>query len=332
MARQRAADRHRRRIGVADLAEHDDVGVLTQKGAQRSAEGQADLLLELHLVHPFERILDRVLDRKDVARLAVQPPERRVERRALARAGRSGDQRHAVRARDGRLVVGELPLRETEVRELQQFGMARQQAQHDFLSVDRRKRRDTQVELALAPVVEDAPVLRQTALRNIQVRHNLDLVDDRGVVAPIEHVLLYKLAVDAQADATALLVGLEMDIARILVERLADQIRQKSLSAADLAPIRRPVRRGAGLLPAVVAVQQQGELVRPDRFDLYPESGQHLDLLRHGSVVAPPLSGAQHGSILTGVRYEPVTPCLGGGKQLHDLGRYALRKGHGSEM
>ena len=67
MARQRAADRHRRRIGVADLAEHDDVGVLTQKGAQRSAEGQADHLLELHLVHPFERILDRVLDRKDVA-------------------------------------------------------------------------------------------------------------------------------------------------------------------------------------------------------------------------------------------------------------------------
>ena len=117
MARRRAADRHRRRIGVADLAEHDDVRVLTQKGAQRSAEGQADLLFALYLVHSLERVFDRVLDRKDVARLAVQPPERRIERRALARAGRSGDQRHAVRARDGRLVVGELPLRETEVRE-----------------------------------------------------------------------------------------------------------------------------------------------------------------------------------------------------------------------
>ena len=105
-------------------------------------------------------------------------------------------------------------------------------------------------------MVKDTPVLRQTALRNIQVRHDLDLVDDRGVVAPIEHVLLYKLAVDAQADATALLVGLEMDIARILVERLADQIRQKSLSAADAAQVGRPPRYRTSLLPAVVAVQQ----------------------------------------------------------------------------
>ena len=331
MARQRAADRHRRRIGVADLAEHDDVRVLTQKGAQRSAEGQADLLFELYLVHSLERVFDRVLDRKDVARLAVQPPERRIERRALARAGRSGDQRHAVRARDGRLVVGELPLRETEVRELQQFGMARQQAQHDFLSVNRRKRRDTQVELAIAPVVEDAPVLRQAALRNVQIRHDLDLVDDRGVAAPVEHVLLDELAVDAQADAATLLVGLEMDVARIFVECFADQVRKKALSAADAAQVGRPPRYRASLLPAVVAVQQQGELVRPDRFDLHPESGQHLDLLRRGSVVAPLLSGTQHDPVPAVVRHEPVVPRFGGSEQLHDLGRYALGKGHGSE-
>ena len=331
MARQRAADRHRRRIGVADLAEHDDVRVLTQKGAQRSAEGQADLFLELHLVHPFERVLDRVLDREDVARLAVQPPERRVERRALARTGRSGDQRHAVRAGDRLRIVGQLPLRETEVRELQQLGVAREQAQHDFLSVNRRKRRDAQVELAIAPVVEDAPVLRQAALRNVQIRHDLDLVDDRGVAAPVEHVLLDELAVDAQADAATLLVGLEMDVARIFVECFADQVRKKALSAADAAQVGRPPRYRASLLPAVVAVQQQGELVRPDRFDLHPESGQHLDLLRRGSVVAPLLSGTQHDPVPAVVRHEPVVPRFGGSEQLHDLGRYALGKGHGSE-
>ena len=209
--------------------------------------------------------------------------------------------------------------------------MARQQAQHDFLSVNRRKRRDTQVELAIAPVVEDTPVLRQTTLRNIQVRHDLDLVDDRGVAAPVEHVFLDELAIDSQPDAATLLVRLEMDVARIFVECFADQVRKKALSAADAAQVGRPPRYRASLLPAVVAVQQQGELVRPDRLDLYPEPGQHLDLLRRGSVVVPLLSGTQHGSILTGVRYEPVTPCLGGGKQLHDLGRYALGKGHGSE-
>ena len=180
-------------------------------------------------------------------------------------------------------------------------------------------------------MVEDAPVLRQAALRNIQIRHDLDLVDDRSIAAPVEHVLLDELAVDAQADAATLLVGLEMDVARIFVECFADQVRKKALSAADAAQVGRPPRYRASPFPAVVAVQQQGELVRPDRFDLHPESGQHLDLLRRGSVVVPLLSGTQHGSILTGVRYEPVTPCLGGGKQLHDLGRYALGKGHGSE-
>ena len=51
---------------VADLADHDDVGVLPQERPQGRGERQPDLGLDLDLVHPLELVLDRVLDRADV--------------------------------------------------------------------------------------------------------------------------------------------------------------------------------------------------------------------------------------------------------------------------
>ena len=64
--RQRELDR----LGVTHLTDEDDVGVFTQRGAQRALERvgvEADLALvdrgALVLVH----VLDRVLDREDVA-------------------------------------------------------------------------------------------------------------------------------------------------------------------------------------------------------------------------------------------------------------------------
>ena len=55
-----------RRLLVADLADHDHVGVLPQERPERRGEGQADLGLDLDLVHPLELVFDRVLDGADV--------------------------------------------------------------------------------------------------------------------------------------------------------------------------------------------------------------------------------------------------------------------------
>jgi hypothetical protein len=54
-------------LDVADLADEDDVGVLAQDRLQAAGEGDAGLLVDLDLVDRREDVLDRVLDRHDVA-------------------------------------------------------------------------------------------------------------------------------------------------------------------------------------------------------------------------------------------------------------------------
>ncbi len=77
------------RLLVADLADHDDVGILPEEGAQRAGEGEADLRLDVHLVDAADLVLDRILGREDVEVRLVDAVEARVERRRLA-ASRSG--------------------------------------------------------------------------------------------------------------------------------------------------------------------------------------------------------------------------------------------------
>ncbi|MNR99701.1 hypothetical protein D3C72_309410 [compost metagenome] len=72
VARQCGLDGDSRRFGVADFADHDDVGVLTQDGAQTSGEGQAYLGAHAYLNHAGQVQFDRVLDRDDLALAVVQ--------------------------------------------------------------------------------------------------------------------------------------------------------------------------------------------------------------------------------------------------------------------
>ncbi len=67
MAGQRRLHGDLRGLQIAHFAHHDHVGVLAQDGAQQGGESQPDLRLGLHLVDAVELILDRVLDRDDVA-------------------------------------------------------------------------------------------------------------------------------------------------------------------------------------------------------------------------------------------------------------------------
>ncbi len=84
-------------LEVADLADHDDVGVLAQEGAQRRGEGQAHLVVDVDLVDAGQVDFRRILGRGDVAILGVEDVEAGVERHGLAAAGRAGHQDHALR-------------------------------------------------------------------------------------------------------------------------------------------------------------------------------------------------------------------------------------------
>ena len=66
MPRQRCLYRDFCRLEVADLTDQNDVGILSQKGAQRGRKIQTDLLLHLHLVDSRQLKLNRILSGHDV--------------------------------------------------------------------------------------------------------------------------------------------------------------------------------------------------------------------------------------------------------------------------
>ncbi len=63
---QRRVDRDVGGLLVANLADHDHVGILPQEGAQRAGEGQPDLRLDVDLVDAADLVLDRIFRREDV--------------------------------------------------------------------------------------------------------------------------------------------------------------------------------------------------------------------------------------------------------------------------
>ena len=61
------------RLLVADLADEDHVGVGAEDRAQPGGERQAGARVDLDLVGVRHLVLDRVLDRRDLALVAVEP-------------------------------------------------------------------------------------------------------------------------------------------------------------------------------------------------------------------------------------------------------------------
>jgi len=66
VTRQGRLDGDLGRLRVADLADHDLVGVMTEDGPQPAGEGQALLLVDRDLGDAVDLVLDGVLDGDDL--------------------------------------------------------------------------------------------------------------------------------------------------------------------------------------------------------------------------------------------------------------------------
>ena len=63
---QRGLDGVLRRLGVPDLAHHDDVGILPQHGAKRRREREVDRRTHRHLIELLVHHFDRIFDGHDI--------------------------------------------------------------------------------------------------------------------------------------------------------------------------------------------------------------------------------------------------------------------------
>ena len=93
-------DGNLRGFKIANLANHDDVRVLSQNGAQGLGKGQINFGIDLRLTHARQLIFNRVFHRHDVAARGVQTLQCRIQRGGFARASRACDQNQAMRLGD----------------------------------------------------------------------------------------------------------------------------------------------------------------------------------------------------------------------------------------
>ena len=89
------------RFEVSDLADHDDVRVLSEEGAEGCGEVEADGFVHLYLVDAHEVEFDRVFGGRDVVADGVEFGEGGIQRRRFTGTRRAGDEDHAVGAMDG---------------------------------------------------------------------------------------------------------------------------------------------------------------------------------------------------------------------------------------
>ncbi len=223
VTRERGLDRNLRGLEIADLADHDHVRVLAQDRAQRFRERQVNFRVHLRLADPGELVLDRVFDGEHVRSGGVDAPERRIERRRLARTRGPGDEQDAVRLVDQlvearqRLAAHAQPFE----RELG-FGFV-EQAQHRAFAVRRRQGGDAHVDRTPADAQRDPAVLRQALFGDVELSHDFQARDQRGVQGLVRLHDFAQRAVDAKAHRAAALVGLDVDVARAVLRRLREQ-------------------------------------------------------------------------------------------------------------
>ncbi len=84
---ERRLNRDLRGLGVADFADHDLVGIVTQDRAQSARECQALFLVDRNLRNTANLVFDRILNRDDLVFVCLDFVDRRIQRGRLTASG-----------------------------------------------------------------------------------------------------------------------------------------------------------------------------------------------------------------------------------------------------
>ena len=137
-------------------------------------EGQPDLRIDVDLVDPVHLVFHRIFDGDDLLVRQVDALERGVERGGFAAAGGAGDQEDAVRQAGEVLHARQHVVVEAEAAQVVEIaGGAIEQAHDDAFAVERGQRGDAEIDFAAEDLDLDAAVLRQAALGDVQLGHQL---------------------------------------------------------------------------------------------------------------------------------------------------------------
>src|SRR5579872_6472182 len=149
MAGQRRLDRDLGRLAIAHLADHNDVGVVTEDRPEDGGERETDFRVDRDLGHALHLVLDWVFDRDDLHARLIQAVECAVERRAFARTSRARDEHYAMGLTDQALETFQDTGWHAEIFEISNARASVENAEDYAFAMQRRRDRHTEVELAI---------------------------------------------------------------------------------------------------------------------------------------------------------------------------------------
>mmetsp|Transcript_23988 Transcript_23988/g.43904 ORF Transcript_23988/g.43904 Transcript_23988/m.43904 type:complete len:505 (+) Transcript_23988:8391-9905(+) len=211
-------------LTIPDLSHQDDIRVLPQRGAQPVGKGHANLGVDLRLADALQVILNRVLDRDDVALVPVGQLQQGIERRGFARPRGAGGKDDPVGQRRQPFQQRDLCRAQAQVGQWQQPRRPVKDPQHDPLTIVAGQRTDPGVDGTPAKAKRDAAVLGQARFGDVQPRHHLE----PGHHTPCRHVRavhdLLQKSVDPHARPQPVFVGFDMQVRRAGRHRTAQQL------------------------------------------------------------------------------------------------------------
>jgi hypothetical protein len=220
--------------------------------------------------------------------------------------------------------------------------LARSSTRMTTLAVHRGHGGHAQVQLAPLDAGLDAPVLRQAALGDVQVRQQLDARADGRALPRRHHLAGVQHAVDAVAHVQAVVEGLQVDVGGAQLDhapdqavdqadhrRLAGQVAQVLDEVARALLVQRPVVAGFGRGLLLLALQRLADVGGQAHGGAHRQAGGQVQGLEHEGVlrrahdhVEPAVLGAQRQHV---VGLEEL------GQQAGQLGRHLGKRLGGHE-
>src|SRR5262249_39964073 len=160
----------------------------------------------------------------DVQLVGIHLPQAGIERGRLTRTGGTGDEDDPVRLVDLIFPDRHLVFSKSKILEVYVNRAIIQNTQHALFAVGAGERAHAQVNLPAVNHRADSAVLRQAALGDVEVGHDLQSRDDRSVHRVRRVHRLEEHAVNAVTHLQSLFLGLNVNIAGALLNRVGNQV------------------------------------------------------------------------------------------------------------
>lgn len=205
-------------LGIADFADHDDIGILAEDGAEAGGEGEAAAGFDGDLGDAVELVLNGVFDGDDLLLGGIDALKDRVEGGGLSRAGGAGGEEEAVGFSDEGFEEARAGCVETEFLRFEQTIVPGEETEHDAFAVDGGHGADADVDTFAAVMDLDMAILGKEPFGDVHVGHDLDAGDQGGMKVPGRGRLGLEDAIDAVAEFDGGFEGEEMDVAGAFAE------------------------------------------------------------------------------------------------------------------